>query len=253
MELADSDGEYDIGDSSHLNNDQNYHKVLHEKGWPSNVEFSNNYFWDPTIPDDIKNKHVPSQSINKTGRRQRANVLSNKVYFKKISDPDHPAFGEFGLYCSLPIAKPGEWLLDYVGKVSMGKDQDKTSDYLSDFGERSELACDANTFGNEARFLNDFRNTGKHPNVEFNLRRDKYGELRQGVFVKLQKDSKDKQIFVGIRKDEELLVTYGKNYWRSRIGDGGNLTDFIWRIPNAPMPKGGKPSTAINSKKEGEK
>ena len=85
-----------------------------------------------------------------------------------------------------------------------------------------------------------FRNTGKHPNVEFNTRRDKNGELRQGVYVKLKKDAKQEG-FDGVKQDEELLVSYGKSYWRSRVG---NLTDFVWRLPGRPMPEGGKPTVS---------
>ena len=227
IELQDSDGEYDI-DRSHSHDE---HKLNSMRGtWPANVEFSNSYRWDASIPSEIKTKY--SKTV-----RKRATTFSRKVYFKKITDENHPAYGEFGLYCSLKHAKPGQWLLDYVGHVTVGEDQNKKSDYVSDFGENSELACDADTYGNEARFLNDFRNTGRHPNVEFNLRRDKNGELRQGVYVKQKKDSKDAD-FDGIKQHEELLVSYGKSYWRSRVG---NLTDFVWRLPGHPMPEGGKP------------
>ena len=229
-ELEGSDGEYDIHDITQKDaSTQN----SNSGEWPSNVTFSNNYQWDTSVPNEIKDKYSPRNAI-----RQRAPRLSNKVYFKQITDKNHPAYGEFGLYCALSHAKPGSWLLDYVGHITLGEDQDKTSDYVSDFGESSELACDANNYGNEARFLNDFRNTGRHPNVEFNTRRDKHGELRQGVFVKLAKDARDAG-FDGVRKDEELLVSYGKSYWRSRVG---NLTDFVWRLPGQPMPKErGKP------------
>ena len=139
---------------------------------------------------------------------------------------------------------------------------------MSDFGDRSELACDANTYGNEARFLNDvslpsswalagasstsprltarpasralpqFRNTGRHPNVEFRLRRDGRGELRQGVYVRGRREG-----FDGVRRGEELLVSYGKSYWRGRVGD---LTAFVWRRPGEPMPEGGKPVRSKN-------
>ena len=231
-EVEGSDGEYDIhDDKKDVSSKQN-------SEWPSNVTFSNNYQWDASVPNGIKDKYSPPNAI-----RQRAPRLSNKVYFKRITDQNHPAYGEFGLYCALSHAKPGSWLLDYVGHITLGEDQDKTSDYVSDFGEKSELACDANNYGNEARFLNDFRNTGRHPNVEFNTRRDKHGELRQGVFVKLTKDAREDG-FDGVRKDEELLVSYGKSYWRSRVG---NLTDFIWRLPGQPMPKEGKPPNQQNS------
>ena len=198
-ELEGSDNEYDIQDTK-LN------KSLDVKSsdWPSNVEFSNNYRWNNDIPKSIKDQYTPSNN----NIRQRANRLSNRVYFKKITDPNHPAHGQFGLYCALDHIKPGSWLLDYVGHISLGEDQDKTSDYVSDFGEKSELACDANRYGNEARFLNDYRNTGSYPNVEFNKRRDANGELRQGVFVRTFKDSRVKPGFDGVRKDEELLVRY---------------------------------------------
>ena len=62
--------------------------------------------------------------------------------------------------------------MDYVGAVSGGGEAASASDYVCDFGEHSELALDAAAAGNEARFVNDFRNTGAHPNVEFRLRRD---------------------------------------------------------------------------------
>lgn len=224
--MAESDDEY----SNSKDKSIQYPKI--EGGsWPETVEFSNNYRWDEEVPDIIKNKYTSTNS------KLRAFRPSKKVYIKKITDPNHPAFGECGLFCALPEGlPPGAWILDYVGKVTLGEKQDKSSDYVSDFGEKSELACDANTFGNEARFLNDFRNTGSFPNVEFNTRRDRFGELRQGVFVKLKKDakianSKVGQEFDGIKQHEELLVSYGKSYWRSRVG---NLTDFVWRLPGQP-------------------
>ena len=54
-----------------------------------------------------------------------------------------------------------------------------------------------------------FRNTGRYPNVEFNTRRDKNGELRQGIYVKQIKDAKEEG-FDGVHQDEEFLVSYGK-------------------------------------------
>ena len=232
VELQDSDGEYDINNSKAA---VSHHHHKQQELWPANVTFSNNYDWEPSVSADLKEKYCPSNKI-----RQRANLFSRNVYFKRITDKDHPACGEMGLYCALAHAKPGQWLLDYVGRVTLGEDQNKQSDYVSDFGEHSELACDADALGNEARFLNDFRNTGRYPNVEFNFRRDKHGEFRQGVYVKEVKEAKEKG-FDGIKKDEELLVSYGKSYWRSRV-DGGDLTEFVWRLPNQPMPPGGKPN-----------
>mmetsp|Transcript_2482 Transcript_2482/g.3655 ORF Transcript_2482/g.3655 Transcript_2482/m.3655 type:complete len:379 (-) Transcript_2482:250-1386(-) len=226
-DLEGSDGEYEISENDRLSTAP---QVPNVRGgtWPSHVEFSNDYRWDESVPSEIKDKYVP-RTI-----RRRAARPSRNVYVKSITDPDHPAYGEFGLYSAHNLP-PGSWLLDYIGHNTLGGTQDKNSDYVSDFGEKSELACDANTFGNEARFINDFRNTGKHANVEFNVRRDARGELRQGVYVKLKKDvrgnDKNNKDFNGVKQDEELLVTYGKSYWRSRVG---NLTDFVWRLPGQP-------------------
>ena len=39
-------------------------------------------------------------------------------------------------------------MLDYIGDVSAGGCEDRDSDYVSDFGERGELALDADKVGN---------------------------------------------------------------------------------------------------------
>ncbi|KAL7427494.1 hypothetical protein ACHAXH_001727, partial [Discostella pseudostelligera] len=258
-EEGGSDGEYDIRDCDPAlaGNDDNGNVVndTHDSSWPLDVEFSNNYRWDARVPDEVKDKYCPRASASSPvsslpsfteaastlatsskrsrGTRQRASHRSKTVYYQKIIDPDHPAYGEYGLYCAVPDgAPPGTWLLDYIGHISLGEHQDNTSNYVSDFGVHGELSVDAATFGNESRFLNDYRNTGRYANVEFKLRWDACGELRQGVYVKQKKDSRNPN-FSGVAKDEELLVSYGRTYWRSRVG---NLTDFVWRLPGMPMP-----------------
>ena len=77
--------------------------------------------------------------------------------------------------------------------------------------------------GNEARFVNDYRNTGRRPNVEFRLRRDRRGELRQGVYVASK---------AGVAAGEELLINYGKPFWRARAG-GRSLEEFVRVRPQA--------------------
>lgn len=92
------------------------------------------------------------------------------------------------------------------------------------FGEHSELALDAKTVGNEARFVNDYRNTGRRANVEFRLRRDAAGEMRQGVFICAKE---------GVGEGEELLISYGKSYWTARVGC---MEEFITRRPGEAAP-----------------
>lgn len=98
-----------------------------------------------------------------------------------------------------------------------------SSDYELDFGLESELSLDADSLGNEGRFLNDYRNTGQLPNVEFRLRTDRRGSLRQGIFVCAKG---------GLPAGCELLVSYGKPYWRARVGP---LNDFITRRPGEAL------------------
>ena len=58
---------------------------------------------------------------------------------------------------------------------------------MCDYGDMRELSLDAQDFGNEGRFVNDYRNTGRHANVEFRSRRDGRGEMRQAIFVSAKK------------------------------------------------------------------
>lgn len=69
------------------------------------------------------------------------------------------------------------------------------------------VGVDAARFGNEARFINDYRGVGQAPNATFQERVID-GELRIGVFAGPR----------GIAKNEEILVSYGKGWWAARCG-----------------------------------
>ena len=181
--------------------------------WPDDVAFSNDYEWDGRVPPAVLERYG-----RRGVRRRRRAGLCTRVEVRKIDDESHPAHGERGLFAA--VALPcGARVLDYVGCVSLGEHEDRSSDYVSEFGEDGELCLDARRVGNEARFVNDFRNTGRRQNVEFRLRRASDGELRQGVYVCARN---------GIAAGEELLISYGKSYWRARVGD---LEAFITRLP----------------------
>lgn len=95
--------------------------------------------------------------------------------------------------------------------------------------------------GNEARFINDYRGVADRPNAEFkevwNERRKERGMVSQptadqlsfsvtvtyvvsqGVWVLPEgKSGKGK----GIKKGQEILVSYGRGFWGARKG---NLED----------------------------
>ena len=185
---------------------------VHGGSWPADVTYTNDYLWGDDVTEELLAKYRPAAPRRRPARpcvRVRAAV---------ITEADHPALGGCGLFAAVDLPC-GAWVLDYVGAVSLGANEDRTSDYVCDFGESSELALDANRTGNEGRFVNDYRNTGRRANVEFKLRRDARGELRQGVFVCAKE---------GIGAGAELLISYGKSFWRSRVGD---MEAFIVRRP----------------------
>mmetsp|Transcript_29119 Transcript_29119/g.71037 ORF Transcript_29119/g.71037 Transcript_29119/m.71037 type:complete len:187 (+) Transcript_29119:85-645(+) len=164
------------------------------KGWPREIEFSSDNDWSK-VPEEVQKRLRPRQN-NPRGKACRI------VRIKEIDDKSHPAYQQRGLFAATNI-KPNTHIIDYVGKIRLESEESKNSDYIIAFTEN--LSIDAEKFGNEARFINDFRGTGGTQNVKF----DTYasdGGTRLGVF------SLSKQI----KKGEELLVTYGRGFWKER-------------------------------------
>ncbi|KDO24294.1 hypothetical protein SPRG_09931 [Saprolegnia parasitica CBS 223.65] len=146
----------------------------------------------PTTADD-----VPSEAPRPPYR----------VRIARITDPAHPAHNEFGLFAAEPIPAHA-FVLNYIGRVHLQStypDSDYAVTYYGAF------AIDATDAGNEARFINDYRNIGPRPNVAF----DTYKEARS--------DGDVSRIHVGvyslnkpIAEGEEILGNYGRAYWRAR-------------------------------------
>ena len=61
--------------------------------------------------------------------------------------------------------------------------------------------------GNEARFINDYRGISSKPNSIFLDGWTLTGELKMSIWSTNEE----------IRKGDEILVSYGKSWWRSRI------------------------------------
>lgn len=84
-----------------------------------------------------------------------------------------------------------------------------SSDYdlsLHRFSDGLSVGIDAHGLGNEARFINDFRGISRRPNAVFRDNRLSSGELRMSVWSSSE----------GIRKGDEIVVSYGKTWWRAR-------------------------------------
>lgn len=175
------------------------------------------------------------------------------VKITAIRDERHPANGQCGLFATGDL-RPGGFVLVYLGVVHGGGSQSVTSDppsspsstntptlstttpnpnpnpppnppspndphatsnYDLSLDRDLALAIDANHAGNEARFINDYRGVAERPNAEFREVWDgRSGERGMGVFVLGEgKKTKGRK---GIKKGQEILVSYGRGFWGAR-------------------------------------
>ena len=73
-------------------------------------------------------------------------------------------------------------------------------------GNGENIGVDASRMGNEARFVNDYRGIRPKPNAGFADWRTTGGDLRIGIWSLVE----------GIRKGDEIVVSYGKGWWTAR-------------------------------------
>jgi len=71
------------------------------------------------------------------------------------------------------------------------------------------VGIDASMMGNQARFINDYRGIANKPNAIFQDGRTASGDLCMNVWSSGQE----------IKKGEEIVVSYGKSWWKSRHKD----------------------------------
>jgi hypothetical protein len=126
----------------------------------------------------------------------------------EILDPKHPAYRDKnsrGVFCSKPI-REGEILGEYTGLLRSEKETSYTSQYVMTHAQ--DLFIDAKNYGNETRFINDYRGIAPGPNVRFTSKPAKpfcyKGKTYDNVTVI--------QALRDIEKNEEVLVNYGKEY-----------------------------------------
>jgi hypothetical protein len=79
--------------------------------------------------------------------------------------------------------------------------------------------------GNEARFINDYHGICDGPNAVFEeyyvkvkVKGKDVWEARMGVWVHPAAAGGGGGGGGGIAKDEEICLSYGKGYWRARVG-----------------------------------
>ncbi|KAH8916561.1 hypothetical protein BT69DRAFT_1228279 [Atractiella rhizophila] len=153
-----------------------------------------------------------------------------------IDSPSHPANGQRGLFARRKLEK-GTQIVDYSGVVHLEAESDPASEYdicIDSFfvpdsseeigeveGTWERISIDAQNGGNEARFVNDYRGVPgvERPNCEFRIREVDADNANHGTMGKMKRMCVVVCKKEGIKKGEELLVSYGKGFWRGRLGE----------------------------------
>lgn len=173
-------------------------------------------------PDDGDIAIIPASAIT---------TPSALVKIQPITTPSHPANGQCGLFAAQNLPA-GSFIMPYLGRVHSGAASTADSDYDLWLDHAADVAVDAALEGNEGRYVNDFRGVRERANAEFRtVWCEKFGELCVGVWVigggKKAKKGKGKATG-GIKKGEEICVSYGKGFWGERkaeMEDGGEPED----------------------------
>ena len=178
--------------------------------WPTNLQFITSPRYHPSVPVSTR-----LFLTNRTGHRPASNVTVNPlVRIRYISDPSHPARGQYGLFAVRKI-HPRAHIIDYIGEVHCQERSDSDYDLsLHRSQDGVNVGVDASKMGNEARFVNDYRGIKSRPNAAFVEYRTGAGELRMSIWSSTE----------AIKKGEEILVSYGKAWWRAREDNGSHST-----------------------------
>ncbi|KAH6602934.1 hypothetical protein BASA61_000611 [Batrachochytrium salamandrivorans] len=182
------------------------------KGWPSTLTFTDALIWVKEVPRQqqaaLTERHDHKRiSTLRSHTRPLTRGPNRQTQIRLVSDPKHPAFGQRSLHASINIP-PHTHIIDYIGIVTPSSISSTTSDYIISFYD--DLAIDAELTGNEARFVNDYRGVADRPTVQFDLYQDPVtGRIAMGLW----------SLGMRIMKGDELLVSYGKGFWKARTSD----------------------------------
>ncbi|KAI9014043.1 hypothetical protein DFJ74DRAFT_758127 [Hyaloraphidium curvatum] len=168
-------------------------------GWPPELIF----FPRTRGPPDLR-RRLASDSVSapiRASGSQLAKQALSSLRIRTIADPGHPACGQRGLFATKAFP-PRTLLCEYAGDLCLS--ESPGSNYAVRLGS---LCVDAARGGNAARFANDFRGVAGKPNAGFGEWTDAdCGEVRMGLFA----------LDRGIARGEEVLLSYGKSFWRER-------------------------------------
>lgn len=182
------------------------------KNWPDRLP----YLKSPLLSKGLSAAHLEALRTRSPSLPvvpvSSSTIPSPRVRIQQIRDPRHPAHGQCGLFAAQNLM-PGTFILAYLGRVHGGDASTSLadSDYDLWLDKEADLAVDAVAEGNEGRFVNDYRGVRERANAEFSPGWcERWGQLCVGIWVAGGKSSK------GIKRGEEILVNYGKGFWRER-------------------------------------
>jgi len=186
--------------------------------WPDDIEYLKQPIYSILVNEkQIKALHTPTRASLEW---PRINDISNEnnVRISHVDDENHPANGQNGLFATKDLP-PSTVIILYNGKIHTNEenDTDAESDYDLSIDRDLGLSIDANKMGNEARFINDYRGIRACANAEFRdcwVKTITTWEHRIGIFV--LPPAKGGKRSSGIRKGEEIVVNYGRNFWKAR-------------------------------------
>lgn len=179
------------------------------KRWPVDLCYIRSLRYHSSVSADVLSFIQPAHKGTCVSNNAVSETMLQPCYdalvIQLIDNLHHPAHGQCGLFATKKISVR-VFLLDYLGEVHC--DDRPNSDYdvsLQRLEDGTSVGIDAECMGNEARFINDYRGVQSRPNAEFRERRTEIGELRMSLWSTQR-----------IPKGEEILVSYGKPWWKAR-------------------------------------
>jgi hypothetical protein len=221
--------------------------------WPCSMPYLSQPVLAPLVPKEILTTAALTSASLEPGTATIAAPTTpyTNIRITPITDPAHPANGQYGLFATRPHP-PDTFICLYLGLVHIDNPTapklpsdtiQPKSDYDLSLDRDLHLAIDAADMGNEARFTNDYRGIVERPNAEFRdvivKRPGGSRERGVGIFVKAPKrDKKGKSKRVdaadlGIAKGQEILVSYGRAFWSARRSEAAQ--DEAVDVLQAPM------------------
>ncbi|KPM42891.1 Nucleoporin [Neonectria ditissima] len=214
------------------------------KNWPESFPYLRTPLHDKSLTPSHLQKLQTKPTPNSEGSGDMTIIPTSAittpsalVRIQTIATTSHPAKGQCGLFATQNLAA-GSFIMPYLGRVHSGAASAADSDYDLWLDRGADAAVDAASEGNEGRYVNDFRGVRERANAEFRtVWCERFGELCVGVWVvggggkkkgkqRQQKKSGKARIkekikgkgarMEGIKKGEEICVSYGKGFWDER-------------------------------------